>query len=171
MSPHKINYHKKEVISTFLGLNENITTKLFHFDTSIAKFIGPYFGCQLIIEPYQSNSPNINEYIQKDFINENNHKINSNNQKNFQINELSHQNININCLNTFLNYEFTEKAMNTNQTRAIIISHKNEIIYENYQNLFIYYLLLYYLLILILLTKLIYYINLITMSLLFICRK
>lgn len=121
----KVNYNKKEVISTFLGINENLSN-LLHFKVSKAHYIGPYFGCQLVIDPFQPIYPNISEYI-NDNNDDNNINIIDNNNS-IHKNEES-------CLKSFLDYEFTEDALKKNQSRAIIISHKNKIIYENYQNL------------------------------------
>lgn len=43
------------------------------------------------------------------------------------------EHLNVDCLNTILDFEFSDEAYATNQTRAIVISHDNQVVSERYQ--------------------------------------
>jgi CubicO group peptidase (beta-lactamase class C family) len=128
----EVDYSNHTVTSSLFGITNPEYLSLLGLKMITSKFLGPDYGCQLIIEPFQSISPtqDINKKLEvlKDEVFED-----PNPRKKFRP-EL-HWDINFNCLKQSLSSEFTAAAMKRNQTRAIVISHRGEVIYERYQSL------------------------------------
>jgi CubicO group peptidase (beta-lactamase class C family) len=121
-----VDYASETVTSSLFGLSSQIITAL-GFTTPTAKYLGKEFGCQLIIDPYLSHSP-----------------VKLSNRLEtpppppppVSLTPLTpelHEEIDLRCMEEFLAYEFTKEAFHQNQTRAIVISHHGEVIYESYQ--------------------------------------
>lgn len=123
-----VNATDESVTSTFLGLGPHLSEVL-KLRVGKAKYMGPHFGCSLAMSTFNHDSEYFDFDKMKSLIR---HEIDDScdeNSDSFQSDTVSSD-----CLNNVLDFEFGDAALETNQSRAIVVSVDGNIVAERYQD-------------------------------------